>query len=443
MAKLNKTTKGTGVPKAQKKTHEGAPAFNISKIAELKRSVMACMLWEDGFYESGQAISTRIATLIKEVDPKVVAQIAKDARNKQHLRHVPLLVTREMARATDGHKMLVAETLNEIIQRPDELKEFLAIYWKEGKQALSNQVKKGLASAFTKFDEYSLAKYNSADAIKLRDVMFMVHPKPLNKDQEKVWKKLVDNTLAIPDTWETNLSAGKDKKATFERLIREGKLGGLAFIRNLRGMLEAGVDETFMKENLLHAKVDKILPFRYVAAARHVPTFEGVLEKLMLKSLQEKTKLPGKTIIVVDVSGSMFGAPVSAKSDIDRFDAGAALAVIMKEICEHTEVYTFSNNLVRVADRRGFALIDAMKSSQSHGGTELGKAMTEVNQKKYDRVIVFTDEQSHDRVGAPAGKGYMVNVACHQNGVGYGPWTHIDGFSEAIVDYILQYETID
>ena len=54
----------------------------------------------------------------------------------------------------------------------------------------------------------------------------------------------------------------------------------------------------------------------------------------------------------------------------------------------------------------------------------------------YDRIIVITDEQSHDRIVVPRGKGYVINVASARNGVGYGPWTHIDGWSEAVVDYI-------
>ena len=30
----------------------------------------------------------------------------------------------------------------------------------------------------------------------------------------------------------------------------------------------------------------------------------------------------------------------------------------------------------------------------------------------------------------------MIDVASFKNGVGYGPWTHIDGWSEAVVEYI-------
>jgi hypothetical protein len=42
--------------------------------------------------------------------------------------------------------------------------------------------------------------------------MFLVHPKPKDKDQEEVFKKLANNTLESPDTWEVALSAGADKK---------------------------------------------------------------------------------------------------------------------------------------------------------------------------------------------------------------------------------------
>ncbi len=103
-------------------------------------------------------------------------------------------------------------------------------------------------------------------------------------------------------------------------------------------------------------------------------------------------------------------------------------------------VYTFSFDAVFVAPRRGFALRDAMEASQPHGGTNLGRALDAVREP-YDRIVVITDEQSHDHVPAPRGKGYMINVASARNGVGYGAWSHIDGWSEAVVEYIREVET--
>ena len=84
-----------------------------------------------------------------------------------------------------------------------------------------------------------------------------------------------------------------------------------------------------------------------------------------------------------------------------------------------------------------------MKNSQQHGGTYLAQSIEVLHQKvsaKYDRIIVITDEQTADGIVAPHGKGYVINVASYQNGVGYGKWTHIDGWSEAVIDYIKEYE---
>ena len=82
---------------------------------------------------------------------------------------------------------------------------------------------------------------------------------------------------------------------------------------------------------------------------------------------------------------------------------------------------------------------DAINASQPCGGTYLGKALGEMTEP-YDRLIVITDEQAHDSVPAPKGKGYMINVASARNGVGYGHWAHIDGWSEAVVEYIRELE---
>jgi 60 kDa SS-A/Ro ribonucleoprotein len=146
-------------------------------------------------------------------------------------------------------------------------------------------------------------------------------------------------------------------------------------------------------------------------------------------------------VVLVDVSGSM-DAAMSWKSDLNRIDAAAALASI---IPGDLRVFTFSNQTVEVPPRRGMAGVDAIKRSQPHGGTMLGQAVAHTSRLgKVDRLIVITDEQSHDRVPEPAAeRAYMINVAAYQNGVGYGRWTHIDGFSEGALRYIREIEMAD
>ncbi len=406
---------------------------------QLRRSILACLLWEKQFYEDGIEIASRISELLPRVKGEKAAAMAVEAREKMRLRHMPLFIVREMARIP-SHKPYVADTLSRIIQRADELSEFVAMYWKEKRQPLSSQVKKGLAQAFTRFDAYQLAKYNRSTSVKLRDVLFMVHAKPLNEEQALLWKKLVEDELESPDTWEVALSSGADKKETWEHLLKENRLGGLALLRNLRNMIQADVDEDLVINALKSMKTERILPFRFVAAARYAPRWESVLEEAMFSCLEGAEKMHGKTVLLVDVSGSM-ESPLSAKSEMMRMDAACGLAVLARELCEKVEIYSFSALLKEIPDRRGFALRDAIVNSQQHQSTLLGEAVQVINRNRtYDRIIVITDEQSQDEVPGPIGKGYVINVASHKNGVGYGKWNHIDGWSEAVLRYISELE---
>lgn len=430
-------------------TAEGALAARITPEQELRRSVAACMLFEDGFYESGASIADRIKSLVPKCRPEFVAACAFEARTKMKLRHVPLLLVAVMA-GTVPHARLVSTLLPDIIQRADELAEFVAIYANVNgvgpdavKKKLSAQVKTGLAKAFQKFNEYNLAKYNRDGAVKLRDVLFLCHAKPKDAEQDLLWKKLIDGKLETPDTWEVALSGGADKKETFERLIVDGKLGALAFLRNMRNMKEAGVDEALIEGYASAVDISRVLPFRFIAAARAVPAWEHLLEPMMLRACDGREKLPGKTVVMLDVSGSM-DAPISSKSDLHRIDAACGVAILLRELCESVEIITFSDNAVQVPPRRGFALRDAIVGSQQHSGTHLGRAALAVNnQFQYDRLVVLTDEQSADQIPAPTKNGYLINVAANKNGIGYGKWAHIDGWSEAVIDYIQELEKIE
>lgn len=421
----------------------GLKVRNITNEQKLLRMTMAHMLWENQFYVDGAKSNEILGDLVKKVKPDFAASVAYQARTNFKLRHVPLAIMRELAR----NGKLKAEDLNSVVQRPDEMGEFLSMYWKGGKTPISNQVKKGLASALTKFNEYSLAKWdkNSA-AVSIRDVLFLTHAKPVNDAQAELFKRIANKQLETPNTWETELSAGADKCATFTRLMNEKKLGALAFLRNLRNMVRSGVEDSLIRSYGANVNVEKVLPFRFIAAARIVPQFEDMLEQMMFKALEKHEKLPGKTLLMVDVSGSMFGPKVSAKSDIDRFDAAAALAVLCREICEEVEIFTFSNAAKRVAPRRGFALVDAISNSQRHGGTRLGQSLRTVYSLvgKHDRCIVFTDEGSYDLAEAPKCKNaYVLNVASYENGINHQDWMTISGFSEAVLDYIQMFENLD
>lgn len=441
--------------------HVGTTVREISPLMQLKRLVLASMLFENQFYCDGKTSAARIQELVKIVNPTQVAELAVQARQEQQLRHVPLFLARELARIGK----LQADTLVEIVQRADEISEFLAIYWKDGKVPIANQIKKGLAACLNKFNEYQLAKWdhNSA-AIRLRDVLFLTHAEPKDYKQAELFRKLANNELVTPDTWEVQLSAGADKAETFIRLMDEKKLGALAFLRNLRGMLNAGVPEVAIREYAKDINLERVLPFRFITAARIMPQFEDMLESMMLRSVATMPKLNGRTVLVIDTSGSM-GGQIGGKSELTRLDAAAALCILAREMCEDVVIYATAGNdgmrkhaTMLIPPRHGFALSDYITGHEvrhkiGSGGIFLVDCMDYIAEQEknnqVDRVIVFTDEQDCSGNKNPAsakrlGKyNYIMNVAAYQNGINSAAWETISGFSEKCLDYVREVEQLN
>jgi hypothetical protein len=349
--------------------------------------------------------------------------------------------------------------LTKVIGRVDEIMEFLSLYWKDGRCPISNQVKKGLHHALDKFDSYQIAKYQGRDrAIKLRDAIRLLHPSPMTLDRSQLYKSVIEGTLSAPDTWEAALSGGANKKEVFTRLITEGKLGSLAMLRNLRGMQETGVDIDVIRQGLQTMKTDRLLPFNFLTAAKYAPRLSKELEDAMFRNLADMAKLSGKTVVIVDVSGSM-GAKLSGKSELNRLEAASALAMMIREISEDCVVYcTAGSDASRghkteiVPNYRGFALRDNINSKALNlggGGIFFKSAVEYVGslEKTADRVIVITDEcdTSGDKYNPQdtrtfSKRNYIINIAPYQNGVAYNKFNHINGFSEHCIKYISAVE---
>ena len=438
------------------RTHEGAPAYDPSKLTalqHLQRAVLSCFLWEDTFYESGKEIGSRILNLCNEVNPEDLALLAVKARHDYKLRHAPLLLL--LGLDANLNSRLVGDTVKAVIDRPDEMGELISLYWKlhgKRKSSLTHQMKLGIARRFRRFDQYQLSKWRrNSDAIKLRDVMFLTHPKPLDEEQAALFKALIEDKLETANTWETGLSAAgskektagevkEDKKDVFERLLTSNKMGALALLRNLRKMTEVGVDKSLIETALRKANWTKVLPMRFITAARHAVGFEPILDEQFGRLVNaEGNAFDGTTVLLVDVSGSMSWDRMSGRSELTRMDAACALSAC---VGGNRKVFSFSNQVKEVPPRQGMSLIDAIQNSQTHGGTQLGAAVHTIMERvAYDRLIVITDEQAHDRVPQPThGRNYMINVGSYRNGVGYGKWTHIDGFSEATIKFIQTLE---
>lgn len=237
-----------------------------------------------------------------------------------------------------------------------------------------------------------------------------------------------------------------------------------ALLRNLRNICESGVSTTHMKKVRLALAHDswtgsKILPFRFLAAAKHAPVLEDEIDAAMIRAAGALPKLAGHTLLIVDVSGSMNSA-MGGKSELTRLDAAAALTILAREQCERVTIVCTAGNdstqrhaTMLIPPRRGMALRDAVVGSRSEiggGGIFLVQVMEWIKanvSEPADRVVVFTDEQDCDHTRRPdsaerIGKiaNYLVNVGAYKNGIVYSPWVKVDGFSEHVLDFVAAHE---
>lgn len=439
----------------------GAVAAKQDNVSLLKRVVLANLLWEDVAYIDGKAVSDEISRLIPLCDAESVYNIALEARLMQKLRHTPLFIAVEMCKHPE-HKKYVAELLPKIITRADMLADFLALYWKDGKCSICNKAKRGLAEAFHNFKEYHFAKYDRDNIVKLRDVLFLCHAKPRNEEEKELFNKIANRTLETPETWEVMLSQGKDKKETWTKLITENKIGGLAMLRNISNMMKADVDKKVINYGISNLKSSMLLPLDFLKASKYNEEFSREIEDAMLKSYDKLPKLPGRTLFIVDVSGSMT-ASVASKSNFSRLDCACAMAILAANQCEDYElVATAGNDWTSTGAHehikytsKGFGIEEQIKKAERKlggGGIFTRQCLEWCREKiegEFDRIIVFSDSQDCDNMNKkpqPFGKkNYIVDVSANKRGINYqGVWTaEISGFSEHFISYIAAYEGIE
>ena len=418
--------------------HEGAEAFVMTPELELYTAVVTASL-SDKFYEKDDERMDRIVNLIAQVDPMFVARLAVYTRTQMYLRSVPLLLLVELAKVHNGDN-LVSRAVAQTVLRADEITELLACYQsrnpsgnKKKLNKLSHQIQVGLQQAFNHFDEYQFAKYDRGGMeVRLRDALFLVHPKAKDEAQQVIFDKITSKSLAVPYTWETELSAlGQTKVETeearaeafrlkWEELIDSGKVGYMALMRNLRNILESEVSHEHIEkvcDTLSDAKAvanAKQLPFRYLSAYREVeeivsPSTAAVLSALEEAALCSAENIEGfgndtKVLLACDVSGSMC-CSISPRSTVEYYDIGLMLAMMLKNRCKQVISGFFGNSWKTVNLPNSGILANTMNLRRREG--EVGYATNGhlviewlINHKEVmDKVMIFTDLQMWDSYG--------------------------------------------
>ena len=429
----------------------GGQGFKMTPEMELYASVCASVLTPQYYTPNTNNQINKIKTLIRKVDPVFVAQLAVYAREQMYLRTIPMVLTVELAKCHKGDNLL-RRLAGRVIQRADEITELLAYYVKannlqskfvESKGGhnvekkiykLSNQLRKGVADAFFKFDEYQFAKYNRAGEIKLRDALFLTHPKPRTDAQRLLFEKIAQDNLSTPYTWETQLSKagqkGQDKKSVWEELILSGRMNYMAMIRNLRNFLDTGVSDIVLNKvadrisNPDEVRKSKQLPFRFLSAYRSIgggpfsrwgwadndaqnnsvftPILLEALEKAVKISIENIPMLVNQDVLVAaDVSGSM-QTPISERSSVQNFDIGLLLGMLVQSKTNNSVFGIFGDTWKPLTDISVHNVLAATNEVhgregevgyQTHGYKVLDWAIH--NKRKFSRILFFTDGQMY------------------------------------------------
>jgi hypothetical protein len=405
--------------------HMGAKAFKQTPKQELAMLVLTTFV-DNSFYEAKDVKLERLHSLIDEVakkDPEFVAKLAVYARKEFNMRSVfPVLV----GRLTQVHRgdSLVSRAIVSGTTRPDDLTELASYLGLK----LTNQAKKGIAKALTKFNSYSLAKYRAEEkTVKMIDLANLVHPKPTLTSAVAL-KSLMTGTLKNEDTWEARLSAGEDKATVFKDLLLTNKLGYMALLRNLRNIQETGDSELIALASARltdeeAVRKSKQLPFRFLnafealEAAQTKPsglafekdntqTLKLSVEKALELSIRHLPVFEGETMILSDNSGSMkssrTSSAIAAAKATKSADIANLFATMMWLKSENTYVGLFGERLISPKMDRSKSFFDNYKildtaSNSCGGATEEGlfTAFEELvkSKRKVARIMIFSDCQ--------------------------------------------------
>ena len=384
--------------------HEGHVAYKMRDKEKLVTQVLTSFVGEQKFYgDNTPDMYATIQSVIKQ-DPQFVSNLAIFARREFNMRSVAHVLTGFLAYTPEG-KPFVRRTVRNVVLRGDDATEILSFYLSTFGKPIPNSLRRSLRSVFATFDAYTLAKYKGeGHAVKMRDVLRITRPHPANDDQSALWKRLLDGTIETPLTWESELSANGNNRETWEKLIDSGKVGYMALLRNLRNIIEAdpsNIGKVYEKLTDPEAvRRSRQLPFRFLSAYRNLPpsaTSKAVdaLEIAASLAVDNLPCLPGKTVIAVDISGSM-GCRLSEKSTVYCCDISMLLGLIANRICDESIFYTFNHaiNQINLTPHNSM-LYTCMKESRCYGGTDLRLPFTEMMQNniRADRIIIVSDNE--------------------------------------------------
>lgn len=428
------------------RTFNGAPGFERDARSELFLLAVSNMVNEKAFYETASERDTRFEGLVSQVavtDPEWFQKFVGWLRGPEaNMRSASLVaaaagVKARLANNMSGNRQIISS----VLQRADEPGEMLAYWHQTYGRAVPKPVKRGVADAVRRlYNEYGTLKYDTqSSAVRFADVLAICHPEAVarwqsdlfafinarrwNRDAEFAFPETLtmvnarriadqltrEQLLENPDlmkqagyTWENIAGKGAMDARAWETVIPQ--MGIFALLRNLRNFDQAGISreaQDAVRAKLVDPEViakSRLFPFRFLSAHQAVKSenWGRELETALNLSLNNVPELKGRTLILVDRSGSMFWSKAGGSlSDMQQADVAALFGTALALRSESADLYGYDDNRWAIPLQKGQSVLKTVKDFGGGGGTSTEAVLRATFQRDvHDRVVIITDEQA-------------------------------------------------
>ena len=388
-------------------SYEGGSVYNKNLVEDYLNNLFSSFI-EDGFYESRQKKMERFLDLTTEVGNQLgnefLAKTSVFARNELGMRSASQLIASYLNDKKFDNKRAYYRNF---CHRPDDVAEIFGAIDMMG-QKRSHATVRGCGDYLAKLNEYQLGKYKMlGKEYNMYDLINITHAKSSSVDN------FMKGEIESPDTWEIKISTAKTEAERAEewiRLVKEDKLGYLALLRNLNNILNAmsitGIDDLLLIEDKIVSKLTDeasikkslVFPYQIYCAYKNMKAhpfmIDNALDKAFRIACGNMEKFEGKSVIMLDVSGSM-GVMISSHSNITIKEVGAcyAAALYISQDCDFVKFGTDAKSCSYNKIDNVFNIISNMCEEDKCGyGTHIGMAFAKLN-KHYDRIFIVSDMQ--------------------------------------------------
>ena len=387
-------------------SYEGGTVYEKNCIEDLTNFMLSSYL-ENQFYETADEQINRFIDLLDKVSKQVslewIAKLSFFARKELGMKSVSHLTAAWLNSKTFENKRAYYRNIMKI---PSDIAEvFAAIDRLNGKR--SHALVRGAGDYLSTLGEYQLGKYKmNRKTYNMYDLINITHAHSAAIDKFKA------GTLAVPETWETKISASKseeEKAKNWREMVEQDKLGYLALIRNLRNILKSDVDMEWINTHLIPKLTDEVrikkslvFPYQIYCAWKNKGinnyALDAAMEQAFRLSCGNMPKLEGKNLVVLDVSGSM-DAQFSANSSLTIKEVGAVYGAALL-VSDNADFIRFGNHAKKSTYNpldSIFNIIEDMQKNYDCGyGTDIGPVFDCIKDQPYDRIFLISDMQVMD-----------------------------------------------